>query len=1248
MDPPAPIRPPNIPAYEEPVPHSHDEDYRAPDQGYDGQDHGYDGPEPGYHPQEEQGFGGSEHYAEPAPEHYEEPAPEPIQEDRDEFELPLPPPPGQDPDERQLDSDSFESLPVPIIEGGETEASVDPVAELEPPEEESLEEKVRNSGGSVETGQVIYGSYIIEKEVGRGRSSTVYLAVHEANGQRVAVKIPHPERSGLKDRIRRLKREKDILKALTHPSIPRFIAGEMEGMSPYLMMGFAEGKALQSFIGKRSFSVKELKSIVLPICEALGEAHRMGVLHLGLNGQTVFVQDDWTPTVIGMSHLTQEHLDSESVLFLSPEQLSGETDKLGPHCDVWALGVLIYALLFGRFPVEMGSATAIAAKLMLEGVNPPDEKELKKAPTQLARACMAALTPTIEERPSIEEIHQILTGREPIAVGRWALRIGIAFVLIFALIWGLNYQTEVEPERTVANLAIGLPANYEPLWVYEKPDDLSPDVPNRWVLRRDSVSVASMPEITDRMRSVDRLRALRDLFTGKIVVDDKDKRRLKVVYDTPQSLTDVNPWVLQPLRPVFFRAQFPASQLRFKSGVVYGAQSCWSIGDGDAMGPLSFVVGGACWEEVKVTLECAGAAEEIIGLKIGSAPELVLHGPEGRATAGDAEAKAKIGLGWQKVSVSAGNEFGEDVQVGQARIRKFGSLFKKPMESGPVQMTLGRGTLKMKRLILEGIPVTTDVPALARVTERFRLNQSLRVETDLSFEEETIPGAAIFRFVYQGGRADVLLSKKKFRLVRDGRLVFSRDIDFSGGGVSLTVGYGRWRFLIQGNRPFWFLDGTFPKEGDLTLKLGSTGRRIAYKSLKVSGSRDKVELVQPFRGASKILDHWLNPNSDQQNWELSKVKMQTELGAVEGLVAPFYKDKDAFAVTAKGQTIVTRILQGKAEVDESLLEDSTEEIISRYGYDRSGTSNFIERMLEGFQLDAIAPEVALAAVTWGLQLKPDRADAKFLRARLRRDIALKMDDKNKRGEILKECLEDMNALLESEKDTRLAASERVRWLCERAWTLYLIGSVEKARQSLLGGELSKEKVLVAAYRARIEREEGRLKEARRLLFEALRLAPSEAVLFDELKIVVARLAKGETPKDLDSCVRLAVEAMVASFAAVSVEERIRFLKIARDAISTAKALDFSKDADKAKARDLQCLSALAYIDSLANRENTQVVDDARAKCRNQVFLGFAETRFAVMQGNNEEARKKFEALKGSIKNPLHQWLKELDPVLRAY
>ncbi|MDF1663898.1 MAG: protein kinase, partial [Planctomycetota bacterium] len=801
---PPPLQPPTAPVYDEPLDRPENQYEPAPPPPVEA---AYTEPHDGY----------QDGYAAPN-DSYEEPAPEPVAGYEDEFDAPLPGPPGQDSDEQSLDSDSFDSLPVPLIEAKEPEPEPELRYEVGAVVSENieLEEKVKDSGGSVETGQVIYGSYIIEREVGRGRSSTVYLAVHEANGQRVAVKIPHPERSGLKDRIRRLKREKEILESLSHAAVPRFVAGEMEGMSPYLMTGFAEGKTLQSFVGKRNFNAKELKSIVIPICEALIEAHRIGVLHLGLNGQCVFLQKDWTPTVIGMSHPTKEHLDSDSVLFLSPEQLSGETNKLGPHCDVWSLGVLIYVLLFGRFPVEVGSATAIAAKLMLEGINQPTEKELKRAPGQLARACVAALTPNIEERPSIEEIHQILTGREPIAVGRWALRIGVAFALIFGLYWGLTYQTTVEPKKNVANLSIGLPANYEPLWVYRKPEDLSPDVPNRWVLRRDSISVASMPEITDRMRPVDRLRALRDLFTGKIVVDEKDKRRLKVVYDTPQTLTDINRWVLQPLKPALFRAQFSASQLRFKSGVVYGAQSCWSIGEGDAMGPLNLVIGGACWEDVKVTLECAGASEDVIGVKIGSAPELVLNGPQSRAEVEDFQVKTKISLGWERYSISAGNEFGADVQIGETKVKELGAYLKKPIEAGPVSLRLERGTLKVKRIVLEGVPVTTDVPALARVMERFRLDQSLRVDTNVTFEDENVPGAALFRLVYQGGRVDVRVGAERFELIRDGRLIFSRKIEFSGGLINFAVGYGRWRFIIQGNKPIWFLDGTLPKTGDLT------------------------------------------------------------------------------------------------------------------------------------------------------------------------------------------------------------------------------------------------------------------------------------------------------------------------------------------------------------------------------------------------------------------------------------------------
>ncbi|MDF1661561.1 MAG: hypothetical protein P1V97_07295, partial [Planctomycetota bacterium] len=230
----------------------------------------------------------------------------------------------------------------------------------------------------------------------------------------------------------------------------------------------------------------------------------------------------------------------------------------------------------------------------------------------------------------------------------------------------------------------------------------------------------------------------------------------------------------------------------------------------------------------------------------------------------------------------------------------------------------------------------------------------------------------------------------------------------------------------------------------------------------------------------------------------------------------------------------------------------------------------------------------------------------------------------------------------------LGKEERARWLCERGWTLYLIGSVEKARKSLVVGTVTKDTTLIAGYRARIEREEGQLDEARRLLFEALKLAPADKLLHGELKIVVTKLAKAGAPKSLETCMRLAVESMVASFTALTVEDRNRFLKLARDAVGYAKALDLSKTPTKAKARDLRCLAALAFIDALANRENTQVVDDARVKCPGEVLLGFAEVRFAVMQGNNVEARKKFEALRGSIKNPLHQWLRELDPVLRAF
>ncbi|MDF1663899.1 MAG: hypothetical protein P1V97_19165, partial [Planctomycetota bacterium] len=188
-------------------------------------------------------------------------------------------------------------------------------------------------------------------------------------------------------------------------------------------------------------------------------------------------------------------------------------------------------------------------------------------------------------------------------------------------------------------------------------------------------------------------------------------------------------------------------------------------------------------------------------------------------------------------------------------------------------------------------------------------------------------------------------------------------------------------------------------------KIGSSGRRVVFKDLKVSGSRDKVDPVQPFRSASKIINHWMNPNSDQASWLKAKSKKNSELKVVRSLVQPFFKDRDAFSVTGKVQTILANILQGNPEVDPKLLDESTEEILGRYGYGLDGESNFIESLLHGLSLSEVAPEVALAAVNWGLELRPDRPDAKFLRSVLRRNVALNLDDRNKRGTILKECLD---------------------------------------------------------------------------------------------------------------------------------------------------------------------------------------------------------------------------------------------------
>src|SRR5262252_6256915 len=132
-------------------------------------------------------------------------------------------------------------------------------------------------------------SYKLERELGGGGMSRVYLAEETALGRRVVVKVLSPELlAGVN--IDRFRREIQLAARLQQAQIvPVLSAGETNGV-PYYTMPFVDGESLRARLARqRQLPVQEVVSILRDVTRALAYAHEHGVVHRDIKPDNVLL-----------------------------------------------------------------------------------------------------------------------------------------------------------------------------------------------------------------------------------------------------------------------------------------------------------------------------------------------------------------------------------------------------------------------------------------------------------------------------------------------------------------------------------------------------------------------------------------------------------------------------------------------------------------------------------------------------------------------------------------------------------------------------------------------------------------------------------------------------------------------------------------------------------------------------------------------------------------------------------------------
>lgn len=311
--------------------------------------------------------------------------------------------------------------------------------------------------------------FLIERELGGGGMSRVFLATERALQRKVVIKVMPPELAAGVN-VERFKREIQLAAQLQHPHVvPLLATGDQDGIL-WFSMPFIDGESLRGALNReKRLPARDVVRILHDVVDALAYSHARGIVHRDIkpdniltSGMHALVTDFGVAkalsAAIPMAGGTTTGMAIGTPAYMAPEQLAA--DPAADHrVDIYAVGLLAYELLTGRSPFGGSSPQATMAAQLTETPKPPHQ--FADIPEALSAVIMHCLEKDSAKRPqSAQALLAELDALPPMSVSgsvhamrsrstqRW---VGAAAVLAAIVVTFVVAQKMTTPKSTVAD-----------------------------------------------------------------------------------------------------------------------------------------------------------------------------------------------------------------------------------------------------------------------------------------------------------------------------------------------------------------------------------------------------------------------------------------------------------------------------------------------------------------------------------------------------------------------------------------------------------------------------------------------------------------------------------------------------------------------------------------------------------------------------------------------------------------------------